>query len=157
GRPDVPNVRYTFSPPVAGSKLKEGSYTITAVADGFKTESKSVVVTKTTANPLVVPFHLEPEPVRFELVPINPATAKVTVDSVDAVRQDNVFVGEASRPGVHTVQVFDGDREVLKFDFNAAPGAPPVLQGVPQGKDVLVIAMSIFVNRARVYASSTIK
>jgi tetratricopeptide (TPR) repeat protein len=156
-RADVPGVNYNFEPKATGSKLGVGTYHIEAIADGYITGKQDVTVTPKTPSPVVVSFHMEPEPVRLQLNS-NLASGKVSIDyQPEETLQEGGFSRDNLAPGPHTVKVMDGDREVLTFAFTAKPGEMAVLDGPPKAAEAQAIVLSSFVNRARVYASGTIQ
>lgn len=137
-------------------RLGPGEHKVEAFAVGYKTDVKSVTLASGVPKPLVVSFHLEPEPVRLRLSS-DLKTGKVSLDGQPAVDlQDGGFGNDGvSLSADHKVSVTQSGKPVLDFTFRAEPASSVTLSSPPKAKDIDLVVIANLGSRARVFASDS--
>lgn len=153
----LPNVKFRIDgnpAPAAPLRLAPGKHTVEASLAGYKTATQSIELGPGAAKPYVVPFDLEPEPVRLRLSS-DLKSAKVSLDGQPAVDlQDGSFVSDAIPLSAdHTFSLIQGGTESLTFSFRAEPGGIVALSGPVKAKDVDAVVIANLASRSHVYAT----
>ncbi len=154
---NVPDTRFsenglTLKP---ASELSAGDHMVEASHDGYLPEVKTFTVDPATGNV-----------VKFELRPILPllrvtssiAHGRLVVDERESLDlQAGVATKEDLTPGLHTVKIFDAQRQVFAFAFEAKPNAMPSLVGPLGNQPEPGLIVSSLAGSAKVYATNGLR
>ncbi len=131
-------------------EIPPGVYQLDATLDGYQPLTASITLSDRAAAPVELALQPLPHTVRLFT---DMAEGRVVLDSQPArALVDGQITLDSITPGAHTMKIASRGGEA-SFEFEAVPGAAPVLKGAPAVRNLSAVLVSSFGNRARLYSS----
>lgn len=156
---NAPGATFTVDgqPAQASLRLKPGSHTVIAAADGYISGTQTFALKADAAQPVRIAVNLQPALPELHFASALKAGRLVIdnrapVDLTDgAASLSNLAIGD------HTLKVFDGKREVFSLSFRVQPKQVPSLMAPLTGREARAVVIASMGNSAKIYASPGMK